>query len=87
MVTYCLAQNGIHKTFPFEGCKSFVFVLCFALNKTKTHFFLYLLSQNYVQSWTGPCITPSPCINVAFPPSTTNNIEIFCTLHAVNNST
>ena len=40
-----------------------------------------------VQSWTGPCITPSPCINVTFPPSTTNNIEIFCTLHAVNNST
>ena len=48
MVTYCLAQNGIHKTFPFEGCKSFVFVLCFALNKTETHFFLYLLGQNYV---------------------------------------
>ena len=40
-----------------------------------------------IQSWTGPCITPSPCINVTFPPSTTNNIEIFCTLHAVNNST
>ena len=39
-----------------------------------------------VQSWTGPCITPSPCIDVTFPPFTTKNIEVFCTLHAVNSS-
>ena len=39
-----------------------------------------------IQSWTGPCITPSPCINVTFPPSTTENIEVSCTLHAVNNT-
>ena len=40
----------------------------------------------YIQSWTGPCITPGPCINVTFPPFTTKNIEVFCALHAVNSS-
>ena len=44
------------------------------------------LLKNFLQSWTGPCITPSPCINVTFPPFTTKNIEVFCALHAVNSS-
>ena len=44
------------------------------------------LARDDLQSWTGPCITPSPCINVTFPPFTTKNIEVFCALHAVNSS-